>query len=369
MTRRERMVRLVLLVVLLYVFLVAVDLLGEGIAGFGEGVTDELFQGIANPVVGVLVGVLATVLAQSSSVTTSTVVGLVAGGVLGVSDAVPVIMGANLGTTITNTLASIGSIRRTEEFRRAFAAATVHDVFNVCTVVVLLPIEVLTGALSRAAIALSGLVGDTATGEFESPLRAVVAAGTDAFRSVAGTVSDAPVWIASVSLLAGLLLIFATLWAITRNMRIAISGPAERSFDAVIGRTGVLAITLGAALTVAVQSSSIATSLLIPMVAAGILRLEAAYPITLGANLGTTVTALLAALAVPGIEGLQVALVHLLFNVAGVLLLYPVPALRAVPLRLARWIGDRVTQRRWLVVLYVVAFFYVLPVVGIMLLR
>src|SRR3546814_17068867 len=66
---------------------------------------------------------LATVLVQSSSVNTSTVVGLVGTGLLGVGDAVPVIMGANIGTTVTSTLAAIGHVRRPQEFRGAFAAA------------------------------------------------------------------------------------------------------------------------------------------------------------------------------------------------------------------------------------------------------
>jgi solute carrier family 34 (sodium-dependent phosphate cotransporter) len=358
-----------LLLVLLYLFLVAVDALGTGIAGFGEDFTDQLFRGIGNPLLGLFVGVLATVLAQSSSVTTATVVGLVASGVIGVGDAVPVIMGANIGTTITNTLASLGSIRRTEEFRRAFTAATMHDVFNICAVAILLPLELLTGALSRAAVGISGLVGDTTTGEFNSPVRAVVATGTDVVEGTFGALFGSPFAFASSMVVFGLALIFATLYLITRNMRVVIAGPAERSLNAVLGRAGVLAILVGLVLTVAVQSSSIATSLLIPMVAAGVLRLDHAYPITLGSNLGTTISALIAALAVPGIAGLQIALVHLCFNMAGLLIFYPIPLLRRFPLDVARWIGDRAVRRRTLVLIYIVLFFYVVPLVGILILR
>lgn len=369
LSRGERALRLLLLIVLLYAFLVAVDALGTGIGGFGEDFTDELFQGISNPFVGLMVGVLATVLVQSSSVTTATVVGLVAGGVLGVGEAVPVVMGANIGTTITNTLASLGSIRRTEEFRRAFTAATMHDVFNVCGVLVLLPLELATGALSRAAVALSGLVGDTTTGEFDSPVRAVVGWGTEGLEALVRAVTGSTFAGALVLVIVGLGLIFATLYGITRNMRVVIAGPAERSLNAALGRAGVLAIAVGTVLTIAVQSSSIATALLIPMVAAGVLRIDHAYPITLGANLGTTVSALLAALAVPGIFGLQIALVHLLFNVAGLLLFYPIPALRRFPPAVAAWIADRAARRRVLVFAYVVLFFYVFPLVGILIFR
>ncbi len=152
-------------------------------------------------------------------------------------------------------------------------------------------------------------------------------------------------------------------------MRVVVAGPAERSLNAVLGRSGALGIVVGAVLTVSVQSSSISTSLLIPMIAAGVLTLENAYPITLGANIGTTITALLAALAVDRIEGLQIALVHLLFNVAGVLLLYPVPALRRLPLLLAGRIAQLAAQRRSLVFVYVVLTFYVVPFLGILVLR
>jgi len=363
-----RVLRLLTMLALLYVFLLSVDLLGAGLAGLGEDAVDALFQGIDNPIVGVSVGVLATVLAQSSSVTTATVVGLVGAGAIGLGDAVPVIMGANIGTTITNTLASMGSIRRVEEFRRVIAGATMHDVFNVLSVAVLLPIELLTGVLSRIAIALSGLVGDVETGEFDSPLRALVSGVTDQLEAgLTGALGDLGgaigLLVLAVAGLAGGLV------GITKTMRKVMAGPAERSLNAVLAKAGSLGIVVGAVLTVAVQSSSIATALLVPMIAAGVLRLDNAYPITLGANLGTTVTALLAALAVDQIAGLQIALVHLTFNVAGVLVLYGIPQLRTIPLRLARGIGEHAAHRRTLVVAYVIGLFYLLPLVLILVLR
>jgi sodium-dependent phosphate cotransporter len=361
-------VRLLLLLVLLTAFLVGVDVLGEGIGGFGEDVTEQLFRGIENPIVGLAVGVLATVLAQSSSVTTSTVVGLVGAGVLDLQAAVAIVMGANIGTTITNTLASLGSIRRVAEFRRVFTGATMHDVFNVLAVAVLLPIELLASPLSRIAVWLSGFLGDVETGEFESPVERALSTVTDtvaegawgALGQVGGSILLVVLAIATL---------FAALYAITRNMRRVVAGPAERSLNAVLGRSGALGIVIGAVLTVAVQSSSIATSLLVPMIAAGVLSLENAYPITLGANLGTTLTALIAALAVDRIEGLQVALVHLLFNVVGVAIFYPLVPLRRVPLRVARRVGDYAARHRALVLVYLILLFYVLPLVLILTLR
>lgn len=363
----ESALRLIALVALLYGFLVGVDILGEGISGLGAGAADSLFRGVANPLAGLAVGVLATVLVQSSSVSTSTIVALVGTGVLSVGAAVPMVMGANIGTTVTNTLASLGAIRRTSDFRRAFAGATVHDLFNMLAVVVLLPLELLTGVLSRSAIALSGVIGGASGGEFRSPLKAAVGAGAGALEAMVGIVPGQGS--AMVLIVLGLGLLFTTLALITKNMRLLIAGAAERSLNAVLGRNGSLGILVGLVLTVAVQSSSITTSLLVPMMAAGVLTLRNAYPITLGANVGTTVTALIAALAVPQIEGLQIALVHLLFNVAGILLFYPVPALRNIPITGAERLAELAARRKSLVFAYLVMFFVLLPVAGVVFLR
>jgi solute carrier family 34 (sodium-dependent phosphate cotransporter) len=368
-SRGERFLRLLGLFALLYVFLVAIDMLGTGLAGLGRDLVDQLFRGIENPLVGLSVGVLATVLAQSSSVTTPTVVSMVGAGVIGVEAAVPIMMGANIGTTITNTLASIGSIRRPEEFRRAFTGATMHDFFNVFSVIVLLPLELTTRAISRTAVAISSLFGDVATGEFHSPAKAAVAWVTNVVDGALEAAFGETVLAAVLLIVVGLTLIFSCLYAITRNMRVVIAGPAERSLNRVLGRAGYLGIAVGLVLTVSVQSSSIATSLLIPMIAAGVLSIPNAYPITLGANLGTTITALLAALAVERIEGLQIALVHLTFNAFGVVLFYPVPWLRQLPLRAAAWVADRAVRRRIAVFAYILLGFYVLPLAVILVFR
>ena len=361
--------RLLLVLGLLYTILAAVELLGQGLAGLGPDATDELFQGIANPIVGLFVGILATVLFQSSSITTATVVGMVGAGVLDVTSAVPVIMGANVGTTITSTLAALASIRRPREFRRAFTGATMHDVYNVLCVCLLLPLEIVTGVLGRVAVWMSGIFGDVQTGEFSSPIKAMVGAATDAVVGLIGRLGLPVFGEAIVTLLLAVALLFASLLLITRNMRRVMAGPAERSLNRVLGRSGALGILVGLVLTVAVQSSSIATSLLVPLIAAGVLTLPNAYPITLGANVGTTVTALIAALAVDRIEGLQIAFVHLLFNTAGLLLFYPVPWLRRLPLALARRVAALAVRNRALSIVYVVLAFYVVPLLVIVLLR
>jgi sodium-dependent phosphate cotransporter len=134
--------------------------------------------------------------------------------------------------------------------------------------------------------------------------------------------------------------------------------------NAVLAKSGVLGIVVGAVATVSVQSSSITTSLMIPLFAAGILRLENGFPVTIGANIGTTVTAFIAALA-GNVAGLTIATVHLLFNLTATLIIYPFPVLRNIPLRLARGLALRASTDRRIVLYYVIGVFVVAPLIGV----
>ena len=363
--------RAALVVALLYLFLVGVSLLESGISALGEGFQEGLLESVSNPLAGLFAGVLATVLVQSSSVSTSTIVGLVGAGTLTVGAAVPMIMGANIGTTVTNTLASLGNVRRGEEFRRAFAGATVHDFFNLLAVAAFLPLELVTGVFSSTAGWLADVLGDLGIqgGKTRSPIKEAVKAPVGLIESgLEGGLSGTVLGIALLAI--GLAAIFVALSMITRNMRQLVAGRVERAMNRIIGKGGgAIGLVVGLVVTVMVQSSSITTSILVPMLAAGILRLESAYPITLGANVGTTITALLASLAVDLRAGLVIALVHTLFNVAGIAAFYPVPFLRNIPLRLARGLADQAMRRRSLVGAYTLGVFVLVPLAGIMILR
>ncbi|HSK22776.1 MAG TPA: Na/Pi symporter [Egicoccus sp.] len=361
--------RAALVVVLLYVFLVGIGLLESGIAGLGQGFEEGLLTNVANPISGLFAGILFTVLVQSSSVSTSAIVGLVGAGTLGVPLAVPMIMGANIGTTVTNTLAALGNIRRSDEFRRGFAGATMHDFFNLIAVAVLLPLELATKFLSRTATALTERLRGGEVSELgDSPIRSAVKLPIG---FVEGLLDGDPIGgrFAGVVMLAlGLALIFLALGLITRNMRELVAGRIERAMNRFVGRGGGAAgIVVGIAVTIAVQSSSITTSILVPLVAAGILTVPNAFPITVGANIGTTITALIASLAVQRPEGLTIALVHTLFNVTALVLLYPIPRLRMLPVRLAEGLAELAVKRRSVVLAYIAGLFLVVPLLGVFL--
>ncbi len=362
--------RATLVVALLYLFLTGVELLSGGFKTMGAGFVDGLFEGVSNPLGGLFVGLLATVLVQSSSVSTSVIVGLVASGVVGVDEAVPMVMGANLGTTVTNTLASLGHMRRDMEFRRAFAAATVHDFFNILAVIVFLPLELATGYLSSAASWITEQVIGSSGVEFNSPLKAAVKMPAGWVKDLLSGVGAGGNWMGGLMILTGLVFIFLALAYITRNMRLLVADRVEAAINRTLGAgSGFVAILLGVIITVSVQSSSITTSVLVPLAASGVLTLENIYPVTLGANVGTTITALMASLATGSPAAVTVAVVHTLFNLSGIALFYPIRALRRIPLRLAAGLADVAAERRSTAIIYAVGVFVVVPLIGVMVLR
>lgn len=359
----ETALRLGLALLFLYLFLVGVKSLETGISSFGSDFVDSVFASVANPIAGLAAGVLATVLVQSSSVTTATIVGLVGSGVLPVETAVPMVMGANIGTTVTNTLASLGHVRQGPYFERAFAAATMHDYFNLMAVAVLLPLEIGFGLVSRIATWAADIVGDILPrgGTGSSPIKAAIAAPVEWLEE---TIDSFGMGAAEPAILLtlGLVFIFAALWMITRQMKQVMSGRIESTINGILGRgAGVGALMAGLLMTIAVQSSSITTSILVPLVAAGVLSLQNAFPVTLGANIGTTITALLASLAADSPDALVIALAHVTFNVLGIALIYPWPRIRSIPLRMAEATGVIATRRKSLVAAYVVGLFVIVP--------
>lgn len=339
---------------LLLIFFVGLDLLGLGFKLFGKGFAEALMQKTANPFVGLLVGILATTLVQSSSTTTSMTVGIVAAGGLTIEGAIPIIMGANIGTSVTSTIVSLGHVGRTEEFRRAFAGATVHDFFNWLSVLLLFPLELAFGVLSKSSLWLEKLVEDVGGTKLFDPLKAIV-------RPIAEWVIEGVGRSAVLTVVVALACLFGALRYLVVVLKVLLSRRAEAVLHQTLFRSAPHALLAGIVITVMVQSSSITTSVIVPLIGAGVVSLERAFPFTIGANIGTTVTATLAALATGSAAAIAVAMGHLLFNVFGAVLIYPFGFTRQVPLRLARMLGDVAARSRVAAGAYVVSLFYVVP--------
>ncbi|MGB1271224.1 MAG: Na/Pi symporter, partial [Endozoicomonas sp.] len=309
-------------------------------------------------------GTLATALVQSSSTVTSVIVGLVAGG-LPVQLAIPMIMGANIGTTITNTLVSLGHIRCDKEFKQAFSASTVHDFFNWLAVLIILPLELLTGFLTKTSSYIAELLVGSQSMSIKSLnfIKPLTSPAVDIFKGFAGVLPDHKLAGAAM-IAAGIFLIFISVVRLGKLLKKVMVGRAKEVLHKSIGRGPLSGIFSGAAMTVMVQSSSTTTSLMVPMVGNGLFTVRQMYPLTLGANIGTTITALLAATAITGaaaLPALTIALVHFFFNVSAVVLIYGIKWLRETPLFMADTLSDLAVKNRMYAFGYLILAFFILP--------
>ena len=366
MTRRTLITRIVGLLVLLLLFFVSVELMGTSFKLMGGNVAESLLRTTSNPFVGLFIGILATSLVQSSSTVTSMVVGVVAGGGLTVAGAIPIVMGANIGTSVTNTIVSLGHISRKDEFARAMGAATVHDFFNILAVIIFFPLELATGFLTRGSAFLTEALSSAGGLHLLNPVSVVtdpVTAAVIALMQGNG----------GLVLIAGIAGLFVSLRYLVVSLRTVLLGRSERLINKYLFGPVPLALAFGTLVTVMVQSSSITTSVMVPLVAAGLVSVRQVFPFVLGANIGTTVTALLAALvlASSGVAAattaLQVAFAHLLFNICGVAMVMPFRRLRAFPVWLAENLGRLAVRNRSYAIAYVLLIFFVLPLLVIFL--
>jgi len=320
---------------LLYFFFVSIELMSSAFKMAGHGFAEQLIHTVSNPVAGLLLGFVATGIIQSSSTTTTIVVGLVASGALSIELAIPVIMGANIGTTTTATLVSMGHVTRPPEFQKAFSAATVHDFFNILAAFTILPMELVFHPVQRMATFLESLFAGAGGMSLASPLKAAV-------KPLADLVSGWVPYTIPLAIL-GLAGLFLALRQMMRVMRGAILARMEGLFSRVLFRNDAASFGLGLVATAAVQSSSATTSLMVPLAGTGVLNLRQIFPFTLGANVGTTVTALLASFSTGSPAAVTVALAHLSFNLIGITIYYP---LKAIPIWLATRAGRFAARSR-----------------------
>ena len=350
----------------LYLFLVGIGGMGYSFKLFGKEFSQKILEATSSPLIGLFIGILATTIVQSSSTTTSIVIGMVAAEAIGVRSAIFMIMGANIGTTVTAKLVSLGHITRKAEFRRAFAASSVHDTFNLITVSLLYPLEYYFHILEHAATWMGRVFVDvTGITKPENYLKKIT---TPTIEGLADLLDKDP----RLVLLVSVVITFFMLWGIVKLLQSLVLKKLESFFDTYIFRNLAMSFTVGLILTVMVQSSSITTSLIVPLAGAGVLRLQQIFPFTIGSNIGTTITGLLAALAVagqPGIDpklvlaGSTVAFAHFLFNASGAVIFLPFRRIREIPVHVAEWLAEVCLKNRIIPIVFIVLVFYLIPLV------
>ena len=435
----------------LYLFLFGLDLMGGSFSALGSKGAGNLFTFTDNPIAGVMVGILATVLVQSSSTSTSIVVGLVGADVLAVRQAIPIIMGANIGTSVTNTIVSMAHAGDRIELERAFSGATVHDMFNMLSVLTLLPLEIIIGAISgeggllyyiSLGLTEAALGGGESDLTFPSPTKEIVSpftklflnknkdtqkalsfgaptaesCGTDCTKfCVSSSVSKAWKKVAKdaystaltacsgsvtcdsgtcytdadtfykehietgrtikggflkdagdvaggiIGLILSLIVLCGALIVMVKLLHSLVMGQAKKVIMRGTKMNDYLAILVGLLLTIVVQSSSVTASALTPLVGIGVLPVYKMLPMTLGANIGTTFTSMFAALAVMKKSSIQIAFCHLLFNIIGILIWFPVPVMRRVVIQAACTLGFYASYWRFVPLIYILVMFVAVP--------
>ena len=511
----------------IYIFLNALDMLGIGFKLLGGKDSARMFDVSKNPISHLMIGILATVLVQSSSTTTSIIISLVGAGELSVSYAIYMVMGANIGTSVTNTLVSMAHVNDSDELRRGFAAATVHDIFNLLSVVVLLPLEWISSAGDGVIVqqgkpggVLQAMTYEMTVNEepcdpdaeeckkWAGPIKLYVTPYTNEVvaydKNVASYVSqkycdgfcnmksdemkaefedlmcpgatdhcraaikqstgfsneDLDPWFESdgklkskrypkyvyikpdgtrvyvtdnkrgavfsdevtlfdssavldanftagyntagraygfcsegwkgapcdavllktsckasrdwemtdeeagtFAVIFSIVEICTVLYVLVNTLSYLLKGKLAYAVKYALSVNGYLSIAIGCGITILVQSSSITTSTLTPLCAVGLITLAQMYPLTLGANIGTTVTGLLAATVATSNarESLQVALVHLFFNIFGIVLFYVPPPTRDMPINAALWLGEKAGEYPWFPVAYTGVVFFAIP--------
>jgi len=408
-------VRVIVLLGLLYVFIISLGLLGDAfrvLGGTGAGKTFSTSNVFNNPIANLVVGILCTVLLQSSSTTISIGISMTSVGLLEVDQTVFMVMGANIGTSITNTIVSLGQVNNTEEFRRAFAGATVHDMFNILSVLVLLPLETLTHMLRRLSVAAvnnihieEGYKKPNFLKKWTKPVTSrIISVNKDLVMEIGleknETVQNALIanstmvkWIncqkpskyfiyctskhwsdiavGSTLMIWSLFMLICSMILIVKVLQNSLKGNLANSMHTALNMkfpdpfswlSDYALLLVGFGSTIILQSSSIVTSSLTPMCGIGLMKVEKLFPVTVGANVGTTFTGILAAMGSDNFhDALIVAFCHMFFNLFGTLIWFVIPFMRNIPISLSKRLGNATAHNRGYAVVYMFCVFAVIP--------
>jgi sodium-dependent phosphate cotransporter len=337
----------------LLLFIFAIDLLTVGIGNINGGIALEILNATKNPFISLFIGLLVTALIQSSSTVTASVVAIVASANLTLQQAVPIVLGANIGTTLTSTLVSLSYLMNKKEFQRALSAGISHDIFNILTVILLLPLEIYFGFLSNTASYIANWFASD--NSFEGPIvynRMFTRSWTE---WVVAQINQ-PV----VSMILSVVLVFLAIKVLSTAMYKSFIKNTFQDINKVIFQKTGLAFFYGLFFTAAVQSSTVTTSLVVPLVASKKVTLGRVFPFIIGANIGTTMTAVIASIYKPE-AAIALALVHVLFNSLGALIFLPISGIRKIPVWIANFMGKISVKYRIVVFAYILLTFFIIP--------
>ncbi len=344
-------VTLIILAVLF--FLMSIDLVITALSGSLNFINENLLSNALNPFVGLFLGLLVTAIIQSSSTTSTMVVALVASGTLSLGEAVPIIMGANIGTTLTSTIVALGFISNKRAFRRAVAVGTIHDFYNIILVLILFPLEYYYGVLSRVSFYFSELLYGKSVSESSAFTDTVLGSGlTNQF----------VLWVNNsvLILIISFALLFASIKLLTWIIKRTIIGESESRLQSFVFGKPIKSFSWGVLLTAAIQSSSVTTSILVPLAAADKIKLNNAFTFIIGANVGTTLTALIAA-GFRSEAAATIAIAHLLFNLTGAVIFMSLPVFRKLLVHFVKEFSYAVARYRLIGLTYIIVTFFLLP--------
>ncbi|MBR9998013.1 MAG: Na/Pi cotransporter family protein [Cyclobacteriaceae bacterium] len=340
---------------ILILFFFSIELMVKSLTVLGEGAASQLIQGAEMPFIAIFIGLLSTALIQSSSSVTSIAVAIVASQAITLEMGIYIIMGANVGTTLTSNIVSLGFITNRRLFRQALAAATVHDFFNMMTVVILFPLEhyyhVLSNTARMAARLITSRPADVNYSDTDS--------GIYWLHSLADRIYDIVGIHWLVLAISVLILVLSIKMFSSYSYKLLIGGSRDKLKSYIFNKP-FKSFSWGVIITGALQSSSITTSLVVPLVATHKITLHAVFPFILGANLGTTITALMAGFFKSEVA-LSLAMAHVLFNLIGVLIFLPFSSIRGIPEYLAIHFGRLASKRRLIVFFYILMTFFIIP--------
>lgn len=341
-----------LLAILLFIF--SIDLLTVAMGQLNNSVANDILMATKNPFVSLFIGLLMTALIQSSSTVTSSIVAIVAAGNMSMEQAVPMVMGANIGTTLTSTLVSFSYIMKKKQFKRAISAGIIHDFFNIITVFILFPLEYYFQFLSKIAHKLASffLTNENYSGTFNYNNKVFTRPLTD-------WISET-IHIPFLTLVLAIFLVFGAIKLLSSSVYKAFVLDSFQEINNFVFKKTNLAFIYGIFFTAAVQSSTVTTSLVVPLVANKKVSLKKSFPFIIGANIGTTITAAIAAFYKTE-AAIALAIVHFLFNFFGALIILPFPGIRNIPVRMATYMGAKSVQTRFIGFAYILLTFFIIP--------